>query len=419
LSEKQLAAKLDTTCKDVSGGQATILPPLLIELASITPLRLILQGLRGHQNYQDLKKDQTPLYDFHSEDRADNLQSGKVRALEIDMVATMWNKFGLKHYLASEDILHCAIGQLFNNAKSLEATGNNGSGMYGRYCMLNHCCVSNAKCILNSTDGSFLLDVRAQTKILKGQEITTRYVGINVGAPTRSLMLEDHWSFICRCKRCLDPTELGTYASALRCFNCGPESDALVLPSVNNLDGSKASKWCCNTCELELNNGQVESLVDTGLRIIKMNWVNLGDPNRFKNNTSDPPEVKLLEHVTKELSYIFHNNHYLVMQVKFVLLKLLTSHSSQCQTTADWAKINVVALSLLAVLDKLDPGASRNRGKVLKDVIKPFMKLAECELKEGVIDEAGFKTRKKMAQQFAKDLITCYKHENVLHFNRN
>lgn len=63
------AAKLDTTCKDVSGGQATILPPLLIELASITPLRLILQGLRGHQNYQDLKKDQTPLYDFHSEDR--------------------------------------------------------------------------------------------------------------------------------------------------------------------------------------------------------------------------------------------------------------------------------------------------------------------------------------------------------------
>ena len=63
------AAKLDTTCKDVGGGQATILPPLLIELASITPLRLILQGLRGHQNYRDLKKDQTPLYDFHSEDQ--------------------------------------------------------------------------------------------------------------------------------------------------------------------------------------------------------------------------------------------------------------------------------------------------------------------------------------------------------------
>ena len=38
-------------------------------------------------------------------------------------------------------------------------------------------------------------------------------------------------------------------------------------------------------------------------------------PFFFRNNTSNPPEVKLLEHVTKELSYIFHNNHYLIMQV--------------------------------------------------------------------------------------------------------
>ena len=29
----------------------------------------------------------------------------------------MWNKFGLKHYVASENIVRCAIGQLFNNAK--------------------------------------------------------------------------------------------------------------------------------------------------------------------------------------------------------------------------------------------------------------------------------------------------------------
>ena len=38
-----------------------------------------------------------------------------------------------------------------------------------------------------------------------------------------------------------------------------------------------------------------------------------------RNNTSDPPEVKLLEHVIEELSHMFHSNHYLVMQVsKFI-----------------------------------------------------------------------------------------------------
>ena len=97
--------------------------------------------------------------------RSDGLaKSGKLRSLEMDMVSTMWNKFGLRHYLPSENIVRCAIGQLFNNAKSLEAPGYNGSGMYGRYCMLNHCCVSNAKCILNEI-GTFLLHVRAQMKI--------------------------------------------------------------------------------------------------------------------------------------------------------------------------------------------------------------------------------------------------------------
>ena len=94
-------------------------------------------------------------------------------------------------------------------------------------------------------------------------------MGINVGAPTRAVMLEDHWSFVCTCKRCLDPTELGTYASALRCLACGPGSEALILPMVNKLDGAKATKWCCNTCEMELSREQVEAIVETGLRIIK------------------------------------------------------------------------------------------------------------------------------------------------------
>ena len=88
-------------------------------------------------------------------------------------------------------------------------------------------------------------------------------------------MLEDHWSFVCTCKRCLDPTELGTYASALRCLACGPEGNALILPLVNDREGAKATKWCCNSCEMELNREQVEAIVETGLRIIKYVIVNV------------------------------------------------------------------------------------------------------------------------------------------------
>ena len=76
-------------------------------------------------------------------------------------------------------------------------------------------------------------------------------------------------------------------------------------------------------------------------------------------------------------------------------------------------RVTALALSLLKILDKLDPGASRNRGKILKDLIKPYMKLAEYELSEGIVDEDTFRARKVMAQHFAKDLIQCYKYETL------
>ena len=47
-------------------GYLTDLPTLLVQLASITPLRLLLQGLNGQKSYQDLKE--PPLYDFYSTD---------------------------------------------------------------------------------------------------------------------------------------------------------------------------------------------------------------------------------------------------------------------------------------------------------------------------------------------------------------
>lgn len=154
----------------------TTLPLVLVEMASITPTRLILQGLGGHKSYQN--KTNGPLYDFYcAQNYTDESNSqDKLRALEVDMINVMWNRFGLKHLLDSEDIVKTAIGQVFNNAKSLEKPGHNGSGLYGRYCMLNHCCVSNTKCIIHEDAGNFPLEVRAQTRILKGEEITTRYI---------------------------------------------------------------------------------------------------------------------------------------------------------------------------------------------------------------------------------------------------
>ena len=105
---------------------------------------------------------------------------------------------------------------------------------------------------------------------------------------------------------------------------------------------------------------------------------------------------------------------YLIFQIKFILFKLLVVQSSdQSSTIQDWLKLTALAIDLLDTLGNIDPGASRNRGKILKDLIKPFMKIAEFELAEQKIDSETFAKRKNMAKDFAKDLIMCYKYENM------
>ena len=68
---------------------------------------------------------------------------------------------------------------------------------------------------------------------------------------------------------------------------------------------------------------------------------------------------------------------------------------------------------LLEVLNVLDPGASVNRGRVLKEMIGPVMKLSQHELDTGEIDEVEFKLRKMYCSKLAKDLVECYKYEFI------
>ena len=68
---------------------------------------------------------------------------------------------------------------------------------------------------------------------------------------------------------------------------------------------------------------------------------------------------------------------------------------------------------LLEILNVLDPGSSVNRGRVLKELIGPVMKLSQHELDAGEIDSIEFKLRKMYCSKLAKDLVECYKYEFI------
>ncbi len=60
------------------------------------------------------------------------------------------------------------------------------------------------------------------------------------GDDTFKLRTNVSWNFFCRCPRCLDPTELGTEFSSLRCPSCSIDRPGYLVP-VDPID--PASNW--------------------------------------------------------------------------------------------------------------------------------------------------------------------------------
>ena len=60
--------------------------------------------------------------------------------------------------------------------------------------------------------------VSAQTKIKKNEEITIHYLSFVHGNIKRKNAMRNNWMFDCTCSRCQDPTEMGSYLSAIKCF---------------------------------------------------------------------------------------------------------------------------------------------------------------------------------------------------------
>merc|ERR1712098_755612 len=72
----------------------------------------------------------------------------------------------------------------------------------------------------------------------------------------RRAKISGEWHFDCCCSRCEDPTELGTYISAVRCRSC---KIGYLLPK-EPLE--EDTVWHCNKCGMITNACTVLGLVD-------------------------------------------------------------------------------------------------------------------------------------------------------------
>ena len=262
---------------------------------------------------------------------------------------------------------------------------------------------------------SFVMEVRSKTAIRKGEEITTRYLGPWEGQPSRQLKIEQNWRFICNCRRCKDPTELGTNFSAIKCPKCieeeisnnkdtkgntnmivnngTPKNGGYLLPiNVQDL----GTPWQCNDCGRRKYLSDIECIlrkVQTALEKIKSDIL-ASMSNTFTKVVKD---IRIAINVLEEK---LHPNHYLIFQFKRWIAELdysnqapspfdsITSDASNKSTHEDTvlSKIEFLELQMeyhndiLKLTEALEPGLSVNRAGHIKGIAKRRIELSQMKM---------------------------------------
>jgi len=272
--------------------------------------------------------------------------------------------------------------QLFINGKSLGEGYPPGSALYLIFSIMNHSCVANTSVIITK---DMEMQVKAQQLIKKGHEITTRYGGLNLGQPRRSQLLFDHWKFNCTCLRCADPTELSTYNSGLSCN--APGCLSFLLPY-------QPLVWRCEGC------GATKP-VDFVLNVIR-------DAESFiKNNISGDVDCEVLERTIWSLQSFLHPHHYLLAQIKLVLLNKYSFQSSMSRPVQE--RVIQIGQELAQLTIHLDTVYSSTLGKILKILIPTWSRLADADLASGSISRDHFQHRKQICYRYVDNLILCSK----------
>ncbi|KAF2364128.1 SET domain [Trinorchestia longiramus] len=235
-----------------------------------------------------------------------------------------------------EDDIHHVRGAIMVNCMLLKsANGTSLRALYPQFRLFNHSCIPN---ISISTTPEGVITARASVTIEKREPLCVSYTGTMEPLWQRQKYLTDVYKFQCRCKRCVDPTELGTYFSSPRCPDC---RRSFMLPPG---DGS-VDFWVCETCGLRY------ELIDVMQEVSE--WLHHMDMNDVINKRT----VRQLSKDVDRIQDSFNALHYVPLQFTQNLLRAMKE-----ETYETFKLRHEIWENHLEICNKLEPGKTRRRG---------------------------------------------------------
>jgi len=298
----------------------------------------------------------------------------------------------VKHNLAdiySEEEIHRAIGILRTNAFQIEhpymaAQGTSGKAVYPTFSFLSHSCIANARYSVKPDDR---LTLRAQVDIKEGEEITIQYISFLFGNSRRRKEIASCWMFECQCPRCEDPTELGTYLSAALCPE--PECKGAVLPEDKRLG---CEVWKCMECGQKMEHGKVGDIV-----------------KELEDEMVDTMahEFEKYEEMEEKFSALLHPNHYQLQILRRQLAGAIRGNLTLKQVELRLKLIE----DFINVFKIVDPGLTKWRGKMLYQVCKTRMFLADHKHSKEETEKEVFLAEVRNNIAGLEDVVESLKHE--------
>jgi len=216
-----------------------------------------------------------------------------------------WKLFGQEDIKCDASIISIAshsLGAMRMNGFSHFSKDFSLEGLYFLSALMSHSCTMNTH---RQFDQDGLLVVKAISQIKEGEPITNTYIYALDDKIERQRSLQSTWLFVCRCFRCTDPTEYGTYFSTVLCPSCG----FLNLNPVNCVNES-VWEWACSneTCLFKTHSPDTSI---SRLKCIKNSRPDFNDITKLEAWLSTFNEEKCL-----------HKNHAVFTQVKLQLCQL-------------------------------------------------------------------------------------------------
>ncbi|XP_055712974.1 SET domain-containing protein SmydA-8 isoform X2 [Phlebotomus papatasi] len=243
-------------------------------------------------------------------------------------------------------------------------------GLYPLACMMNHQCIPNVRYCF---DANHVMRVQATKQIMCGEEIFTSYIQIFWGTYSRRVHLMATKDFMCNCSRCIDPTEGGTYLSALRCPKDPCQGRLLPLKPLE-----LGSPWACDICSTQLDCKKVSRVQDV-LSALIITKLRKGNPRL------------VLDFLKTCINNIMPGTNQFIVELKLFIIWNVGNDEKYDYTLEDFQVKEKFCLELMGLLEQMGAGECTIKALIYFELYKCREQLVKLQRQEDEDQEINYR----------------------------